>query len=221
MDVSGLNESDLTKLWELSDEDRVRRAKKFYYPEDQKRCLSAGLLIRRFLQEHSINAGEGISYNPYGKPYLIPATGDYFNISHSGKWVVIATGQTEVGVDVEEIRPFDEGVLTECFSPEEIEYVREKKEEEALRFTKLWTLKESYVKYAGTGISNHLKELCVQVNGSEITMKGKPEICFSTFLWDEQYCLSVCGPEQAVQPREILGKDIWNQPSQAKKEGKV
>lgn len=208
MDISKMSEGDLRKLWELSEEDRVKKAKRYYREEDQKRCLATGLLIKRFLQRHGDKVQSGILCNQYGKPYVANGDGLYFNISHSGKWVVIASGETEIGVDVEKICPVDAGVLETCFTQAEVQYVQKEIGEEALRFTKLWTLKESYLKYQGTGIWGQLKNLSFCETESGFLMKNDPNVSFSAFTWDQQYALSICGRDSAINPREIFCRDV-------------
>lgn len=203
-----MSEGDFRKLWEFSEEDRVKRAKRYFCEEDKKRCLMAGLLIKRLLQEHGCKVQNGVLCNPYGKPYVVNDDGLYFNVSHSGKWVVIASGETEIGVDVEKVCPVNAGVLEMCFTQAEAKYIQKESGEEAIRFTKLWTLKESYVKYRGTGIGGQLKNLSFYETERGFLMKEDSNVSFSTFMWDKHYALSICGREKVFNPREIYCQDV-------------
>ncbi|MBQ9549685.1 MAG: 4'-phosphopantetheinyl transferase superfamily protein [Lachnospiraceae bacterium] len=61
-----------------------------------------------------------------------------------------------VGVDIECIRDYDEGIAERFFTKEEQDYLKfsENKEED---FTRIWTSKEAYGKFTGGGISDGLK----------------------------------------------------------------
>lgn len=93
---------------------------------------------------------------PHGKPY-IPfenSTRICFNLSHSGDFIAIATGATEVGIDIEQHRDLDcmEEVARDCFDAKEYHFLQnggtaEKQE----RFFSLWTRKEALLKGMGSG----------------------------------------------------------------------
>ncbi|MBO7151347.1 MAG: hypothetical protein J6V77_00775, partial [Clostridia bacterium] len=73
------------------------------------------------------------------KPRL-DVDGVYFNLSHSDDLVVLAVSNTEIGVDVERIRP----VHREKFA-----FIEAEDDEE---FFEKWTERESYVKFTGEGV---------------------------------------------------------------------
>lgn len=76
---------------------------------------------------------ETITYNKYGKPYL---KNFYFNISHSGRWVVLACANEDVGIDIEKIQ--EEIVVESFFSEEERRYINEVNDgEKRERFTQV------------------------------------------------------------------------------------
>lgn len=81
--------------------------------------------------------------------------GVYFNISHSGKYVVCAVGDSEMGIDVQkEVMLKEEELLQLCnrfFTEFEFRSLQSSKNRIDY-FHKLWTLKESYIKYLGTGM---------------------------------------------------------------------
>lgn len=45
-----------------------------------------------------------IGYNKCGKPFIKHKRGFKYNLSHLGKWVVIAYGINEIGIDREKIQ---------------------------------------------------------------------------------------------------------------------
>ena len=118
-----------------------------------KFCHSEGMeLLRYALQKeysHDFSA-ENIRKGQRGKPYIenVPF---YFNISHCDGLVACAVSEKEVGIDAEVTRNVADRVMKRCYSDDEIAYVNSARNKD-FEFTKLWTLKESYVKLLGTGI---------------------------------------------------------------------
>ncbi len=94
-----------------------------------------------------------IDYGEFGKPYLLNHPDIHFNVSHSKNMVVCAVCDTPVGVDVEKIREYKESLARRISSDEEFLKI-ESSENKALEFIKLWTKKEAYLKFSGTGIQH-------------------------------------------------------------------
>lgn len=94
------------RFMETLSPDEVARARRFYFPRDRERYVIARGMLRRVLAEElSTDPGCLIFvYGAHGKPFL--RFGElHFNVAHSGDRVVIATSaETDVGVDVEQIR---------------------------------------------------------------------------------------------------------------------
>ncbi len=93
-------------------------------------------------------------YGPGGKPYM-RGRPFYFNISHSGDYVICAVSLGEVGADIQQMRMGREAQIVErFFSGEEKGLWRRCGTEEERRelFYKLWTRKEAYGKLTGEGI---------------------------------------------------------------------
>ncbi len=127
----------------------ARRERIFRYRQqaDQKRCLTAGLLLRYLLKEDAIRVCSGV----FGKPYL-PGGNVCFNLSHSGEYVVLAADEKDVGVDVESLAPVPKGLAERCFTKEECRWLSQQKDPQAA-FYRLWTGKESIMKATGKGFS--------------------------------------------------------------------
>ena len=141
---------DLRGFW-LLDEERRARVLAYANVEDRARCLLAGLLLRRFVDGK-------LSYGKNGKPYLARG-GLHFNISHSGDYVVLATAESEIGIDIEKIAPYSAPVAERCFTPEEQLWLELQNNDEA--FYRLWCAKESVMKALGTGFSMNPRSFSV------------------------------------------------------------
>lgn len=107
-----------------------------------------------------------------GKPSVTRAQNPLdwrFNLAHSADVLVLAMVQgSEVGVDVERIRPEVDwrGVAQVAFSEAERQTL-----DGPLRFYSLWTAKEAYLKACGQGLAAPLLDITVEVAGEEIEVR--------------------------------------------------
>lgn len=97
-----------------------------------------------------------IVYNEFGKPSL-KNNECYFNVSHSGPLSVCVVSDRQIGVDIEKIK-YREKVVDKAFNEEERKILNESENKDTI-FTTMWTIKESYVKMLGIGLSYGLKNV--------------------------------------------------------------
>ena len=168
----------------------------------------------------------------YGKPFLKERPDIHFNISHCSGLVVCVFADRPVGVDVETIRPVRDPLICRVLHEEELRVlsrygqISEKKRPEDrtkdqqksqpksqperspefLRlFFRYWTLKESYLKQDGSGLTKEPREICFYVDPddweSPVHLSDPGMICMQqriTRLQEngEEYVLSVCVPNR-------------------------
>lgn len=160
--------------------------------------LAAGLLLQEVIERECGISPDNLKIytNKNGKPYIDRCYDFYFNISHSDNILVLAYGNREMGIDVEKLKEDDIAVAKRCFTADEYDYIRqnpadETKTEQEYRFCRVWTMKEAYLKYMGTGISVPLNSFNVDpLNGgvkdedvriiTEITDNHMISICTSS-----------------------------------------
>lgn len=122
------------------------------------------MLLALYTQQHP--AEVVISVRKYGKPYL--ASGElHFNISHSDELAIMAFSENRLGIDIEKIQPIDDAVLVvnHQYSTCEQQYWSSLDEDERLSaFYKIWTGKEAFIKFIGTGLTMPLKSFDIVVN---------------------------------------------------------
>ncbi len=136
------------------------------------------------------------SVSATGKPFLTSHPGLFFNISHSGNYVVCATAQNEVGIDVERIRRANYLIAERYFSPAEQQdlFALPLDEQQDYFFT-LWTIKESYLKATGQGLALSLDTFTVQKSETAFRLSGHPQAeKFQVRLYPiaTDYKLAVC-----------------------------
>ncbi len=92
-----------------------------------------------------------IKKGDFGKPYF-ENSNICFNVSHSGDYVAVAVGKCSIGVDVQIIKSVKYGLIRKICDSTELEYIANS-DDKNRAFIRLWTLKESYVKCIGMGLS--------------------------------------------------------------------
>ena len=174
------------------------------FPKKKQQCLGAWLLLMHALEQQGIHRKNiRLSYGPVGKPFLVDYPNLFFNLSHAGNRVLCAISDHEVGCDVEQIRPADLKVAERFFSAEECRRIVNAPEEERNAiFFRFWTLKESFIKNIGRGLSLPLREFCIGISddGIQIDQQVLPKesFFFREFDFHDGYCYACCAREQNI-----------------------
>ncbi|MDF2723383.1 MAG: 4-phosphopantetheinyl transferase [Paenibacillus sp.] len=165
MAIDTVSSGESEEGWRYIGEEKRAKLSRFRREEDRQRGLWAELLLRSILCSELAIANDAIAFacNAYGKPELAGGAGLHFNVSHSGRWVVCLTGENPVGVDVEQIAPFDLKAVYSLFADDEVRFVEGSPDSfvRQHRFFQVWTAKESCIKAAGKGLSLPLRSFSV------------------------------------------------------------
>lgn len=187
--ITRTDEISLERADEISSE-RAEKVKRLRLDDDKKRCIAGGLFINRFL------ADAEITINEFGKP--IADNGMYFNISHSGEYVLFALSDSEIGCDIEQrrqVEPMRLGKIVFCQN--ELDYI-ENSADSSMAFYELWTRKESLLKCIGEGF--HRSSKSVDVSKPEFAESGTE---YKFRMWDmDGYTISVCSAQSNI-PQNI------------------
>lgn len=149
-----------------------------------------------------------LQVDEYGKPYLVHYPRCQFNVSHSGDWIVAAFDATPVGVDIEKIVPIDISIADRFFSAEEVHQLERVPPAQRLQyFYRFWTLKETYIKAIGKGLSIPLNSFRFELTENTIRFHSDLESHpwrFRRYSIDPEYELAVCGYRvEAMFPNEL------------------
>lgn len=185
--------------------DILKKIQSFRFLKDQQRSMIADLLIRKYYFEKLQIPPSDLSftYNAHEKPLLCGIENEFFNASHSGNFVVAAFSKFQIGVDVEEIRKDRRAIAERFFTPHEIEDMKSagNEQQQIHYFFQLWTLKESYMKAIGSGMSMSLSSFSFQKKDQEFSLafsKDDKDWHFHSQLWKEQAYLSICSKEKVL-----------------------
>lgn len=85
------------RLLEQVGPERKKKVIRYLQPDDRKRSLGAGIMIRKILNGNGLSESS-LKYSENGKPV---ADHLHFNISHAGDYVVGVVSDGEVGCDIE------------------------------------------------------------------------------------------------------------------------
>ena len=152
----------------LLSEEEIKRAEAFVFDADRDAFLATRALARVILGRYTRASPRRLEFvtSAAGKPELQAPLLEprlRFNVSHTRTLVACAVvWDADVGVDVEALREVPTEIAERLFSPPEIEALRAmtpRQQQEG--FLAFWTLKESFVKARGVGLSMPLNSFGV------------------------------------------------------------
>ena len=152
--------------------ERRNRVDRLRFPRDRCRSLGAGLLLHRALAEAGVDGETAFVYGEHGKPRLAEDLGLHFNLSHSGDRAMCVIDEHRVGCDVERIGRRSAGVAERFFAPDEYSFILSSPEDgRDAAFTRLWALKESFLKATGLGLTLPLSAFAVSVTEEGVSVR--------------------------------------------------
>ncbi|OGV18846.1 MAG: hypothetical protein A2X47_13975 [Lentisphaerae bacterium GWF2_38_69] len=155
---------------------RKEKALKYIKIEDRYRCAFSWKLLEKVMRDvFSLDLGkESFDIDAYGKPFLTNRNDIHFNLSHSGEIVCCIVDNYPVGIDVENINSIDLNIASNFFSKKECSDLFNLPNKDQINyFYKLWTLKESYIKAEGKGLSIPLNSFSFKVGSNSISFNGE------------------------------------------------
>lgn len=156
-DISPLQNPDLfNSFYHQLPSSRRKKIDRFRVESDKRLSLGAGILLKSACREHGIgDADEDMLTGKNGKEHFENYPQLFYNLSHSGERAMCVFSETEAGCDVEKIDKLQWSVAERVFSTDERSWL--KKQEDAGKgetaFTRIWTLKESFLKALGFGLA--------------------------------------------------------------------
>lgn len=170
-----------------------KRHARFVFAHDRHRFLVTRALVRMSLSRYAVVEPQDwvFSENSFGRPEIASPASLHrirFNVSHThGLIVCLCCRDREIGVDVENTSHYQPSLaLAErFFSPAEVTALRRLPLESRLsRFFEYWTLKESYVKARGMGLSLSLQQFSFDVESAKgISVEFDDQIDDSPSMW--------------------------------------
>jgi len=177
-DKINLSETDFTgDVYSLLSEQRIQKVKRIQSHTGKKASIAVYLLLRLALYEnYGISEAVEFEYEYQMKPKLKNYPNIHFSLSHSNNTAACAIAESEIGVDVQQVREVTDKVAARVLTKRELSAYY-KSVNKAEYFCEIWTVKESYIKKTGDGLTFELKKLYA-ANIKEIyTYKGHDYFC--------------------------------------------
>lgn len=156
-DFNDVSDKLTEKIISVLPEGCRRRASRYTQEWDRRNSACAYMLLVYALRESFGIKSFDIEIAEHGKPCLKECDDVYFNISHCRDGCVCAVSDKEIGIDIQEIRPYSQRLAERVCCENELKLI-ENSDNKAAEFTKIWAMKESFIKMNGQGFSYTLKK---------------------------------------------------------------
>ena len=167
-DIRNFAEKEFGKWYALMSKERQRKVDSLKLSDAKKQTVAGEMLVKTQLAKLLEISPESINIytDKNGKPYAENCSFN-FSISHSENIVVCAIDKAPIGIDIEKIRPINLKVAKRICNNEELNYLfgHMLTEEDFKittnpqilnRFFEIWTGKEAYGKFIGSGLKNSI-----------------------------------------------------------------
>lgn len=178
---------------QLLNAEEQQRWQRFHFAKHRKQYLVSHALVRTMLSRFAPQAAEAWRFitNDYGRPEIVPEENPnklHFNLSHTDGLIACAVSQgRELGVDVEDMARNSQTVeiADRFFATQECHDLRALPvAQQHARFFDYWTLKESYIKARGMGLSLPLEQFSFHINdAASIGISFGPKITDRPERW--------------------------------------
>lgn len=197
---------------------RQRKIELIRHESDKKRSLAAALALNAALKDYDLEekkmeyvAGE------QGKPFFRDHPEIHFSLSHSGDYAICSIGTKEIGNDIEWVRGRKERVAERFFAAQELAWIQNagSAAEKDARFFRIWTMKESFLKVTGLGMSFPLKDFAIIMENDEPSLRQQlnaetyhiKEFQLPSFYNEKtDYKISVCSVDPSFSSKiDVVG----------------
>ena len=155
-EYSSVTDAALTAMIQSMPEYRQQKARRYRFRRDRLSCAAAYRLLTYGLKHSRGIADFTLAVSANGKPYLADRPKVHFSLSHCPLGCICVLSDSEVGGDIQDITYPGEAVVKAVCSEAEAAAVRSS-DDPARAFTRIWAMKEAYLKMLGTGITDDLK----------------------------------------------------------------
>lgn len=172
-------------------EGRLERIEKSQSTADKLRLMGSGLLINFIKTKYFVDSD--VAVDKHGKPYFVNSDLK-FNLSHSGRYVVAAVSDYEVGIDIQKKKADKHRIAEKNFLQGECAYINAgaNDEERHQRFCEIWTMKEAYLKNIGMGLRKPLNSFEIMFRPEGPVIRNLTEYRYTQFMMNDKYIVSIC-----------------------------
>ncbi len=167
IDIDAITKEEYEAQYECLD-DRTKTAVSRKNPLKAKQTIAGRILLKKMVLERYGISDFSPQYNQNGKP-LLPFC--HFSITHTGNKVFCAVGDTNIGIDAQDIRQIKKAEHYPLFTKGETAVINSSSDT-SHKFLEIWTRKEAYIKLMGYKLTDALdidttKDLSVRFETQE------------------------------------------------------
>ncbi|MGI6787406.1 MAG: 4'-phosphopantetheinyl transferase family protein [Acholeplasmataceae bacterium] len=196
----GLKKIDKNEYFEDLNQTEVLRILSYRSLKRRRESFSSLRLLKILLNEKGVQEFD-IKRDLSGKPYL-DNLNIYFNMSHSEEYSTCVISSVEVGIDIEKISSKARNIAKRFLNFEEYKN-HQNNEYNDEKLTTLWTIKESYTKLIGRGLTKSFKQLKIVENKDYFEVIDNTENSFAKVFKHDDYIITVCVKNLDELPNEI------------------
>ncbi len=167
------NDAEVKRLLPLVSEQRRTAALRYKHIFGQWATLQSWLMLSQLGLPDT-----PWSFNEHGKPFI--PDGLFFSISHCKTGIAVAVNDKPIGIDIESFRNVSPQLIDYTMNEEEQALINAS-DNPLIAFTEIWTRKEAFAKFLGTGIPANPKHL----------LTNTPEVKLTTTT-SKDYAYTVC-----------------------------
>lgn len=189
-----------------------RRGKidRYKFKKSKIESLGASILIDEVLKNYGL-CEKDMQYekNEYGKPFLKGYEDIHFSVSHTKGYSLCSFSDISVGADIQIIGRDSIHLVKRFYTNDEANYVFSKPDDESQQkaFYRLWSLKESYIKAVGKGMSIPIESFSVLQNGGQTINGCDGKIYYYKEYILDGYSVAVCSAKNDFSDNyEIINK---------------
>lgn len=204
------NDNIFYKNYNQLSEYRKFKTDKMKMRKDKNLSIGIGILLNNYLNRYGKSEKDIIyTFSKSGKPYLKNISNVFFNPSHSKNISICAFSDSEVGCDIEFIdeKTSHLNIAKRFFSAYEQNFTfsNTSLNEQLERFYRIWTLKESYLKFAGIGLGG-ISSIEIKFDNEIpiIYFNNKEQNIFFKEYSYNNYKISVCSKNNNFQKEIII-----------------
>lgn len=202
-----ITESEYKKILKYVSEYRRNKSERYNCYQDRVLSVIAEFSLVYLMKKYFNLNSESytILRQDRGKPYFAEMGMPKFNMSHTRNLVAVLVSDTEIGIDVENIKNETvdsiKRIMKFAFTSDECNYIEEGKEDQIKRFYDIWTSREAYCKMTGQGLWLYKKKECLPVDIDRYDFQFKDyyiNICgisgdnLETVVMDEKSITNMC-----------------------------
>ncbi|MEE0060942.1 MAG: 4'-phosphopantetheinyl transferase superfamily protein [Acutalibacteraceae bacterium] len=157
---------------------------------DKNLSLAVGIIIQDYLKQLNLSE-QKISYSTKanGKPFFTDYSNLHFNASHSGNIALCVFSDSEIGCDIQRLTNANKNIAKRYFTQQEYDFIFNNiNPNEA--FTRVWSIKEAFLKLEGTGLGGGLSNVDVLVDIDAVKINNS-DVSISEYKFQDYY-IAIC-----------------------------